>query len=200
MRAVLAPALHPHRAGTAGRGFRRAWGTPASVLNVGSGNDVQPGWVNMDLYAEAEVRHDILQTPWPFEDGSFEGVWCSHVLEHIPPGCPDGLGAVLREIERVLAPGGRCCILVPYPGTACDLANLTHFRRFHPESFHWLDPASKGCLRFMYGVEHLRLRYRGVQRAFTVLGAHSGYHTQKHLGRAWNIGPKAGLVFVLERI
>ena len=44
----------------------------------------------------------------PFPDGTFNTVVSNCVLEHIPP-----LAATLREISRVLAPGGRLVITVP---------------------------------------------------------------------------------------
>lgn len=40
-------------------------------------------------------------TELPFEDGAFDGVFCSNMLEHTPDS-----PAVLREITRVLKPGG----------------------------------------------------------------------------------------------
>lgn len=52
----------------------------------------------------------------PFADGTFDKVICSEVLEHIP----DYAGA-LREIERVLKPGGVFCASVPrtWPEQIC---------------------------------------------------------------------------------
>ncbi|MEE4280052.1 MAG: class I SAM-dependent methyltransferase [Halieaceae bacterium] len=52
----------------------------------------------------------------PFPDARFDTVICSEVLEHLP----DYAGA-LREIERVLRPGGRLCISVPraWPERIC---------------------------------------------------------------------------------
>ena len=52
----------------------------------------------------------------PFADNSFDKVICSEVLEHIP----DYRGA-LREIERVLKPGGLFCASVPrrWPEKIC---------------------------------------------------------------------------------
>jgi SAM-dependent methyltransferase len=53
----------------------------------------------------------------PFADASFDRVICSEVLEHIP----DDLGA-MRELARVLRPGGTMAITVP---------------RFGPELVNW---------------------------------------------------------------
>ncbi len=46
-----------------------------------------------------------------FDDASFDKVYSLSVLEHIPDG---GDGECVRELARVLAPGGRCVITVPF--------------------------------------------------------------------------------------
>jgi ubiquinone/menaquinone biosynthesis C-methylase UbiE len=48
-----------------------------------------------------EFQELDLRTEWPFADGSFDGMSCSLVLEHIAD-----LGHVFREARRVLRPGG----------------------------------------------------------------------------------------------
>ena len=64
---------------------------------------------------EADLRHA------PFEDGAFDVVLCSHVLEHIPEDL-----AAMRELARMTAPGGLVIIAVPNEG--CGLARLrNHF-------------------------------------------------------------------------
>lgn len=66
----------------------------------------------------ALVRGDVLASP--FAAASFDVVFSSYVAEHFP----DGPGALLREIRRVLVPGGRLLLVVPYasPFRRC----LTH--------------------------------------------------------------------------
>jgi SAM-dependent methyltransferase len=46
-----------------------------------------------------------------FGDGAFDKVYSLSVLEHIPD---EGDTACVRELARVLAPGGRCVITVPF--------------------------------------------------------------------------------------
>lgn len=48
-------------------------------------------------------------TDLPFADNSFDVAVCSHVLEHVP----DDRGA-MAELRRVLRPGGRALLLVPF--------------------------------------------------------------------------------------
>lgn len=60
----------------------------------------------------------------PFEDHSFDGVICSEVLEHIFP-----YQAVLKEIVRVVKPGGWVALSVPraWPEKICwALSNAYH--------------------------------------------------------------------------
>lgn len=62
----------------------------------------------LEILAASEYVHraDLLHTPdttaLPFEDGAFDVVLCNAVLEHIP----QPRGAYIREMWRVLAPGG----------------------------------------------------------------------------------------------
>lgn len=61
--------------------------------------------------AQANVMHKVDITSMPFTDASFDFVWCSHVLEHVPDD-----RRAMNEIARVLRPGGIAIIQVPLWG------------------------------------------------------------------------------------
>jgi hypothetical protein len=63
---------------------------------------------SVDLFNPyADVQADL--TALPFADASFDRVIANHVLEHIP-----GDSGAIAELARVLRPGGRAIIMVPF--------------------------------------------------------------------------------------
>lgn len=64
-------------------------------------------YVTADLDApDVDMQFDL--TAVPLGDGSFDAVVCNHVMEHIPDD-----RAALREIRRILAPGGWALVMTP---------------------------------------------------------------------------------------
>ena len=63
-------------------------------------------YVTVDYAPTADARMDITRLAFP--DHAFDCVLCVHVLEHIP----DDRGA-MRELHRVLKPGGWAILQVP---------------------------------------------------------------------------------------
>ena len=61
---------------------------------------------DIDPSSIAETQADI--TDIPFDEASFDVVICSHVLEHVPDD-----RKALREIHRVLRPGGTAYMMQP---------------------------------------------------------------------------------------
>ena len=78
-------------------------------LYIGGGGSDVSGYINLDLFAlpGVDVVADAEQLPFP--SGLFQRVECDAVLEHVR--CPD---RVMREIERVLAPGGFAHLVTPF--------------------------------------------------------------------------------------
>jgi SAM-dependent methyltransferase len=69
----------------------------------------------------------------PLEHRSADLVWCSEVLEHVADGAH-----LLQEARRVLKPGGRILLTVPFHGRVqAALVALTRFERhFDPQGQH----------------------------------------------------------------
>ena len=78
-------------------------------LNIGSGSRCIDGWVNIDAWP-APLAMD-LRWGLPFEDERAARVYMSHVLEHMY--YPNEAVALLREVRRILRPGGRIRLIVP---------------------------------------------------------------------------------------
>ncbi|MEO8078027.1 MAG: methyltransferase domain-containing protein [Acidobacteriota bacterium] len=111
--AVEAAISRRHRRGV--RAARRYQGARGLQIQLGSGGQRKEGWVNVDLFADADVQLD-LREPLPFADGSATLVYAEHVLEHFT--YPTEARALLSEIWRVLAPGGMIKLVVPDAGRA----------------------------------------------------------------------------------
>jgi predicted SAM-dependent methyltransferase len=82
-------------------------------LNLGSGPRGldDPHWVNVDAHSDTNVRFLLdFNRPLPFLDGSLDGVFCEHVLEHFTLAEGEHL---MREVCRCLRPGGVSRIIVP---------------------------------------------------------------------------------------
>ncbi len=93
------------RAGDA-RVLEIAPAAPLSALLRDCAADYRSG----DLMSPAAMDRVDITDMACYEDGRFDLVVCSHVLEHVIDD-----GAALRELRRVLAPGGAAMLLVPLP-------------------------------------------------------------------------------------
>jgi predicted SAM-dependent methyltransferase len=83
------------------------------LLNLGAGprgiDDAH--WVNIDGAPDAGVRFLVdFQRRLPFDDATFDGVFCEHVLEHFSHEDGTRLAA---EVRRILRPGGVFRVIVP---------------------------------------------------------------------------------------
>ena len=94
------------------RGAKPSAGAAAwAGLNLGCGERFHAAWTNLDLMpADPAIRQFDVTQPLPFEDGVFDAVYHSHLLEHLPRhrALP-----FLRECRRVLRPGGILRLAIP---------------------------------------------------------------------------------------
>ena len=81
------------------------------LVNVGCGRVWHRDWINLDHQPSSpEVKAFDIRKPLPFENGTCDAVYASHVLEHLDR---DEGRRLLRECRRVLKPGGVVRIVVP---------------------------------------------------------------------------------------
>ena len=98
----------------------------AQTLSIGSGVLSLKGNIthlDYEPYPHLEVVGDAHHLPFP--ENSFDAVVCESMLEHVLE--PD---QVIAEMQRVLKPGGRCYVLIPFMfgfhAAPNDFQRLTH--------------------------------------------------------------------------
>ncbi len=108
--------------------------TPKKILDVGCGNNKQPGAVGLDYNrrTQADVIHDLGVVPYPFADDEFDEVISFHVVEHIPD-----VMAFVSELHRITKPGGRIRLVTPHYSNPDWPSDPTHRNHFNSYSFQY---------------------------------------------------------------
>jgi predicted SAM-dependent methyltransferase len=79
-------------------------------LHLGSGNNMLPGWANIDLSGGKSVIKLDLTFPLPVSSGTVKFIFSEHLIEHIRR---DQAKALIKECFRVLEPNGTLRISTP---------------------------------------------------------------------------------------
>lgn len=111
-------------------------------LNLGCGFDYIYGFENIDKQAKkVDLRLDLECAKLPYKNNSIEIIKASHILEHI-----QNYILLMREIHRILIPGGVLYIRVPDRECDAAYADPTHVRFFTPASFYlWTQERPAGA-------------------------------------------------------
>ena len=128
-------------------------------LHLGCGNNIFPGWINLDLapLPGVDIVHDLHQFPWPFEDVSIDEVYMKDVLEHLPDTV-----RTMEELYRICTPGARLYIAVPYWNCFEAITDPTHVRFFNEFTFEFFDPTCRRCQnRPYYSIARFKIERLG---------------------------------------
>lgn len=99
----------------------------AEIAHSYVGADISPAAVAGAQARGLDVREVPDITDLPFEDETFEVVFCSEVLEHLVFPAD-----AVREMKRLLRPGGRILATVPNTARWRRRLDLLLLGRFHP--------------------------------------------------------------------
>jgi SAM-dependent methyltransferase len=90
--------------------FVRSFPADATILNIGAGlTDYGRNVVSLDIAPSPAIDVVGVAEALPFRDGAFDGVVFQAVLEHVRDA-----STALKEIARVLRPGGSVFVEVPF--------------------------------------------------------------------------------------
>lgn len=114
-------------------------------LDLACGNSKRDGCFGIDKEKLPGVDHvmDLQQFPWDIESESVEEIHCSNYLEHIPHNVNnpndkrDGLIQFMDEAYRILKPGGKLFVQVPYGSSFRAYGDPTHERYLVDMSFYY---------------------------------------------------------------
>jgi len=84
-------------------------------------------------YEAVDIVGDVFDVLVQFPDHSVDAIYSSHFVEHI-----EDLVGLVREIERVLKPGGLVRTIVPHFSNPYFYSDYTHKRPFGLYSFSYL--------------------------------------------------------------
>jgi predicted SAM-dependent methyltransferase len=97
--------------------WRRPAATRRDKLHFGCGSVRIPGWLNVDVAgSDWDIDLGSGSVPWP--DNSFDVAVGLHVIEHLE--LHQELLPLLRELRRVIRPGGTLWVSTPDLETICE--------------------------------------------------------------------------------
>jgi SAM-dependent methyltransferase len=121
--------------------------TSKKVLHVGCGGSKLLGAVGMDVLKlpGVDVVHDLDSMPWPIDASSVDVVYAHSVVEHL-----SDIVAFSNEVWRVLRPGGRVIITVPYFRCVDSFTDITHKHFFTSKSFDYFTVGNGSLSEYRY--------------------------------------------------
>jgi len=128
-------------------------------LNIGCGKNVKVGWINLDRFdlPGLDVVHDIENLPLPFDDKEFEEIVCDNVLEHLE------YIPVLKDLYRILKPGGHLRIRVPHFNSHTSFGDPTHKKFFSSITFEFFVKDARFEKDYYFDFHFSRIAYRKIK-------------------------------------
>src|SRR3989344_5706428 len=80
-------------------------------LNLGCGNDIKPGYLNVDFetFHGVNLVYNLNKLPYPFKENQFEEIIMRNILEHL-----DNPYNIMKEIYRISKQNAKVIIRTPH--------------------------------------------------------------------------------------
>lgn len=110
------------------------------ILDLGAGKDRIPNAIRLDSSALAnpDVLHDLNNYPYPFDDNSFDLIYCKDVIEHVREIVP-----TMEEIHRIGRNGATLHITTPHYSCSNSFTDPTHLHHLGIFSFDYFCNANQ---------------------------------------------------------
>jgi hypothetical protein len=150
------------------------------VLNLGAGHAIIGHALNVDVARhrpEIDLVVDLNETPWPWDDDSWDQVVAKAVFEHLKLT----LFESMEELWRIVAPGGFAEIKLPYWNAEVSYDDPSHRYQVGLGVFDQFDPSTD---RGRYYCFYTRHKWR-KRRVFLNQGGTSVYAVLDVIKPAW---------------
>ena len=133
------------------------------IIDIGSGpypkTDAD---VRMDIHQWGNVNclHNLMDTPYPFEDNTFDKAYMGDVVEHISIFDVDN---VLTEVCRILKPNAILEVTVPDMDWIIERLYKKDWNRQGHANVDWLNPTDdpwKNAMAYLFGGFHNKNEYK----------------------------------------
>lgn len=132
-----------------------------SVMRIalGCGSQGKAGFINVDWIDQkgVDVVHNLLEFPYPFDDGVADYIELIDVLEHMPSFTDDNKSfpiEFVNECWRILKVGGELVIQVPHWQSPNTWIDPTHVRGYDMRSMDYFDPSTDLGRDYGYYSDH----------------------------------------------
>ncbi len=135
-------------------------------LNIGCGNEILEGWINLDLIPSkgVDVVHDLNIYPYPFKDSSVDEIKAINIMEHLKDP-----NRFIQEIWRITKHNAKIEIETPHFSGAVAWQDITHVRPFSLISLLHYDSKYQGSSsllnkdRISFKVDANPIMFRGYR-------------------------------------
>jgi len=99
-------------------------------LNLGGGDDLIEGFINVDLSKWGVINHDLNKFPYPFKNNSIEEIKAFHIVEHLEKPIE-----FFKECYRIMKEEAIMEIRVPHcSALGGSYGTFEHLHHFHEDA------------------------------------------------------------------